>query len=128
MVSRKEFYEMANNMFNQRLEGVFHVKVGEFDGMEVAIVVGWSDDYDRDEEQEYQYEEKGHVYTLCAKVAVNIDDFQCDYDLDWEMPRSEDGTVYDTDGSIYGGTYDWLLKESKDILEALEKGKFKVGE
>ena len=66
---------------------------------------------------------------MCGKVAVNIDDLQCDYDFDWYMPWSEDGDVYDTETSIgksAGRTYDYLLNEAKFVLSELENSNLTV--
>jgi hypothetical protein len=43
-------------------------------------------------------EDEGRV--LC-KIAYNCDDLQCDYDIDWYMPRhKDDGDVWDTETSL----------------------------
>ena len=44
-----------------------------------------------------KYEDNGEI---CGKIAVNCDDLQCDYDIDWNMPYYEDGEVCFTELGI----------------------------
>ena len=52
---------------------------------------------------------------LYGKIARNTSALQCDYDLDWEMPKI-DGGIFDTETGINDGNIDeaieWWLKEA----------------
>lgn len=43
------------------------------DGRKLSLVMGYQKGYD--EGEEFQTKDNGTVWTLCAKLAVNIDDF-----------------------------------------------------
>lgn len=100
------------------------------DGRELCLVFGWVEDYEPDENLYQQTLEHGgqFTYTLCAKLAVNVDDLQCDYDIDWLQPYRKDGEVWDTETAITKGEYDfdWYKAEAKAIIEAIDKGDFEV--
>lgn len=110
-------------------DGCVNFKVGETpEGKDVAIVLGFAGGYD-EEPDDYQIQVGGELLTMCGKIAVNIDDLQCDYDFDWYMPWSEDGDVYDTETSIeksVGRTYDYLLDEAKFVMSEIENGNLTV--
>lgn len=110
-------------------DGCVSFKVGKTpEGKDVAIVLGFVGGYDEDAD-DYQITVGEELLTMCGKVAVNIDDLQCDYDFDWYMPWSEDGDVYDTETSIgksAGRTYDYLLNEAKFVLSELENSNLTV--
>lgn len=63
-------------------------------------------------------------YTICCKMAVNCDDLQCDYDVDWVMPFDEGGYVMDIEHIIYKGSN--LNRIAADMLEAYETIKDKT--
>lgn len=68
---------------------------------ELAVVFGMSDDG-----------------FLCAKIAANWDDLQCDYDYDWAMPMNLDGDVIDTEFVFYREKS--LEDELNDAINTLE--------
>lgn len=90
------------------------------DGRDLCLVVGWVDGYD-DGSEDYQRD----GYTLCAKLAINIDDLQCDYDVDWYMPWGDNGDIYDTDMALSKNydDVDWYNNQAKIITEALNAGR-----
>lgn len=96
-------------------------------GKTLCLVYGYAEGYDKGEK--YQVIENGKTYTLCAKLAFNIDDLQCDYDVDWYMPYNENGDVYDTDSAItddYQALADYYNKEAKIIIDLMNKGELVI--
>lgn len=120
-LSRQQFERAVNGMVNQKYDGTWHCTVGQYNGHDVAIVLGWSCDYD-DGDAQYQIRQFGKTWSLCGKVAINVDDLQCDFDYDWLMPQYHDGDVYDTDHAIDERSFDYLMKEALTILSLLETG------
>lgn len=120
-LTKEQFDRAVVGMVNQKYDGTWHCKIGTYNGKEVAIVIGWSDAYDKGDAK-YQIEQFGNVWTLCAKIAINIDDLQCDYDYDWYMPQYADGDVYDTDSAIADGTLAYLKDEAETVLAMLASG------
>ena len=116
----KEFENGIKEMLKYP-DGCVYFKVGktpeEKDG---AVVLGFVRGYD--EGDKYQIKIDNEVYTLCGKVAVNIDDLQCDYDFDWYMPWGGDGDVYDTETTIgeLEWSYNWLFGEAEYVLAELK--------
>lgn len=95
------------------------------DGRKLALVMGYQTGYD--EGEEFQIKENGTVWALCAKLAVNIDDLQCDYGLDWYMPYNKDGDVYDTEMAVTSKTdLDWYKEQAKIIAKQLNEGTLEV--
>lgn len=68
-----------------------------------------------------------------AKLAFNVDDLQCDYDVDWVMPFAENGDVYDTDtivsDNINDWEYDWgyWTGEAESIVNLVNQGEISTG-
>ena len=91
------------------------------DGRYLCLVFGWGEGYDKDDTL---IQRDG--YTLCAKLAINIDDLQCDYDIDWYMPYDDKGNVWDTDMSVDPHSWDWYDDQAKQIIEAYNKGEISV--
>lgn len=120
-LAQRDFERAAHNMYQLKTDGTWHYKIGTYNGKEVAIVIGWSDAYNKGDAK-YQIEQFGNVWTLCAKIAINIDDLQCDYDYDWYMPQYADGDVYDTDSTITDGTLAYLKDEAETVLAMLASG------
>lgn len=108
-------------------DGVAWFHMGELpDGRELALVIGWSDGYDKDKNL-IQEEVGGTVYTICSKLAVNVSSLQCSYNVDWYMPSDKDGNIWDTDTAVpLDYDLDWYEKESKEMLEAFNKGEIDV--
>lgn len=131
-VSIKEFKNAIDTMLNGYIDGVSYIKLGETDeGKTIAIVIGWQDGYGNDrngqcdgEKWQVKYGDK-LIFTLCAKVAINIDDLQCDYNFDWYMPSTKDGGIYDTDTALTGDykrDLDGLLDQAKNMIKLMKKG------
>lgn len=121
--TKHEFKHAVDLMMKHEPDGTYWLKVGENkDGKTVAIVIGWSVDYERGEEYQKFVTVNGvtMVYTLVAKIAYNCDDMQCDYDYDWHMPCTEDGDVYDTDHAVCANSYDYLMSELDFVLEIID--------
>lgn len=67
--------------------------------------------------------------TLVGKLAINVSDLQCDYDVDWYMPYDKYNRVYDT--QMYIGSkskvlmendLEWFNRQAKNIAKFLEIG------
>lgn len=109
--------------------GVAWVKMGTLpDGRDLCLVFGWSEAGYEFGDCEYQEQVGDTTYTLCSKLAVNIDDLQCDYDIDWYMPSwKNDGEVCDTDMAVSKDfDLDYYLGESKAIIEGFKKKELEV--
>lgn len=112
-------------------DGVAWVKMGTLpDGRELCLVFGWCEGYDPDDDMIQKTVDHGgsYTFTLCSKLAVNIDDLQCDYDFDWHMPSwKNDGEVCDTDMAVCKKfDLDYYIGESKAIIKGFEKGELEV--
>lgn len=100
-------------------DGTAWRKVGNYKGKELCLVLGWSED----EPNEYLHQQseecngKIKTYTLCGKLAINIDDLQCDYDVDWAMPEVG-GVVWDTDTAVTIEALDFWNNQAKELLES----------
>lgn len=111
-------------------DGVAWIVMGKIpDGRELCLVFGWGEGYDPDDDMIQKTVDHGgsYTYTLCSKLAVNIDDLQCDYDVDWYMPSDKTGEIWDTDTAVSKDLdLDWYVKESKEIIKAFERGDLQV--
>lgn len=96
------------------------------DGTKLYFVMGYTEGYDKGEM--YQKEEGGKIYTLCAKIAVNIDDLQCDYNMDWYMPwYVGSGDILDTEMSVDDKTdIEWYNRQAEYILQEMNEGRVEV--
>ena len=122
MPTYKDFKEAVINA--RRGEGVYWLKMGETeDGTDLCLVIGWGEGYELDLDL-IQDTSGGNVYTLCAKLAINVDDLQCDYGVDWYMPYERGGEVYDTDMAVKGTEleWEWYVEEAKTIIDLYNKG------
>lgn len=45
---------------------------------------------------------------LIVKLAKNIDGLQCDYDIDWNMPMTDTGDVFETEYTIESNSIDYI--------------------
>lgn len=106
-------------------DGVAWFRMGQLeDGRELALVIGWGEGYEKNE-CDIQEQVGDTLYTICSKLAVNIDDLQCDYSWDWYMPWDKDGEIWDTETTVpndYKIPLDWYIEESKAMLKAFKKG------
>lgn len=62
------------------------------------------------------------------KIAINIDDLQCDFDYDWAMPLMKDGDVYDSEHAIDDKSFDYLTDEAEFVMAELKNGTLKIEE
>ena len=112
---------------------VWHCMETLEDGRDLCLVFGYRDGYIKDDSM-IQTEIDGNIYTLCCKLAVNIDDLQCDYDIDWNMPYQKvatdttpAGEVWDTDWSVGDDSVvDYYNRSAKIMVEALNNGTLTV--
>lgn len=129
-VSVKQFKNAVDSMLNESyIDGVSYITLDKTDdGKTIAIVIGWQDGYDDGEKWQVKMpllNGEKLIFTLCAKVAINIDDLQCDYNFDWYMPSTKDGDIYDTDSALTGDykrDLAWLLSEAKEMINLMKKG------
>lgn len=108
-------------------DGCYFFKVGKTeDGKDIALVLGHVEGYE--EGEKYQTKSGDTIFTLCGKVAVNIDDLQCDYNYDWYMPWDENGDVFDSETAINDEELDYLyfMGEIKDVVSMLKSKKLTV--
>lgn len=118
MISKKQYKKCIDKAMECPIDSVTWYDMGKLkNGKVLSIVFGWSDGYDTIEE--YQVKKGKKFYTLCAKLAYNTDDLQCDYDWDWEMPWDEKtGIVWDTDMPVVGvEDAEFYNKEAKSIID-----------
>lgn len=111
----------------RHLDGTSFIKVATLpDGRDLCLVFGQRSDYDKGED--YQENVEGTIYTLCCKLAVNIDDLQCDYEMDWYMPSDKrTGEIWDTENPVSDNDdYDACYREAIEILKAFERGELKI--
>lgn len=125
-INKKEYNELVE-MAKNNLDGTsWHVMGKLKDGRELCLVMGYGGDYEKGEK--YQVIKNGIVYTLCQKLAVNIDDLQCDYDMDWYMPSyKDDGEVWYTETSVKSDKdVDYYNKEAEAIIKSFEKDELEI--
>ena len=95
------------------------------DGRKLSLVMGYQEGYE--EGEEFQIKKEGKIWTLCAKLAVNIDDLQCDYEVDWNMPYNKSGDVYDTDMAVTSDLdLKWYKEQAEIIANLLNEGNLEV--
>lgn len=121
----EQFHKSIDWMM-QHDDGCAFQKMGRTDdGRELYLVFGWSDAYERGEP--FQQHKNDKCWTLVAKLAFNTDDLQCDYDFDWTMPWSDDGTVYDTDCAVAGDSdFGYYTKEAAKIIDMMNRGTLRI--
>ena len=70
-------------------------------GNDLYCVVGCNnaDAYDEEDLDKFATDTDKN-YVICTKIAVNCDDLQSDYDVDWNMPYEDNGNVYDSEVTI----------------------------
>ena len=118
---KNDFTSAINTLLSEDgVNGVIYQPISTLDdGRDLCIVFGWCEGY-ADGNEDYQRD----GYTLCAKLAINIDDLQCDYDIDWYMPWDDEGNVYDTDMALSKDfdDADWYNQQAEVITKALNAG------
>lgn len=102
-------------------DGVWYTQPNE---QELSVVLGWEDGYE-EEDGLIQRQEGDTLWTLCGKVAYNVDDLQCDYDIDWYMPSDSNGDIYDTSMAIHTAyeDYKWFYDELVRASQLIKEGK-----
>lgn len=74
--------------------------MGAPNGLHLVIGYDNADNYDA-EDLEHLALDKSGKYVVCAKLAVNVDDMQDDFDWDWYMPYdNETGDAWDTEMAV----------------------------
>ena len=87
----------------------------------LAVCVGWSDGFDPDDTSVI-HSKTQPTYAICAAIkAWGSDDLGTDFD--WiNAPYYEDGSVYDTEMSIYPGeNYEWLAEDFLKEFDTLKE-------
>lgn len=127
-VTKQMFVDAIQTLENGDGEGTVYYEVGRLkDGRALCLVFGYEDGYDPDLCHQRMF--GNTLYTLCCKLAINIDDLQCDYDIDWYMPWSENGDVYDTNGAVVDDLdvlVDSYNDEAKTIIQGMDNGTLKL--
>lgn len=125
-ITKEEFRELVEKAKNNIGGVVWHVMGKLDDGRELCLVMGWSEDYE--EGEDYQIEKDENLYTLCAKLAVNIDDLQCDFEWDWRMPWwKENYDIANTQIAVTKhGDSEWYNEEAEGMIKELNKGLMEV--
>ena len=123
-VSIKQFKNAIDTMLNGYIDGVSYIPLSKTDdGKTIALVLGYELGYNDGED--YQVKVGTKTYTLCGKIAINIDDLQCDYDFDWYMPSNKDGDIYDTSMALsknHAEDLTWFLGEAEEMMNLMNKG------
>ena len=123
-VSIKQFKNAIDTMLNGYIDGVSYMPLSKTDdGKTIALVLGYELGYNDGED--YQVKVGDKTYTLCGKIAVNIDDLQCDYNFDWYMPSNKDGDIYDTSMALsknHAEDLTWFLSEAEEMINLMNKG------
>lgn len=122
-ISIKDFEKGIDDMRNAYIDGVVYFPIDKTDdGKTIALVLGWQEGYNKGET--YQTTMGDTTLTLCGKIAVNIDDLQCDYDFDWYMPWGENGDVYDTNMALsenHAEDLAWFLGEAEEVIKLMNE-------
>lgn len=126
MITKKDYESLIQLSLNHP-DGTSYQPVETLpDGRKLCLVIGWQVGYD--EGEDYQLKVGNTLYTLCEKLAVNVDDLQCDYGVDWYEPwDKKTGDVWMTDQSVVkDDDVDWINEQAKEIKEAFERGELEV--
>lgn len=126
MINPKTYKESIKQVVDNTA-GTSWIEMEELkDGRKLCLVFGYEEGYG--EGEDYQIRLGNSLLTLCAKLAVNIDDLQCDYDIDWRMPwDKKSGEICDTDMAVCkNDNFTWYEKEAKEIKEGLDNGTLEV--
>lgn len=105
-ITKEQYFALVKKAKENKDATVWHVMEKLKDGRELCLVIG-------------QYCDR-----LCQKLAVNIDDLQCDYDMDWYMPWSkEDYDVIDTQMVVTNSDEsNWYNERAKMLKNWLNEG------
>lgn len=125
-ITKEEYNKMVERA-KDLYDGVVWHDMGTLkDGRTLCLVMGYLNGYDKGER--YQVEADNTVYTLCQKLAFNIDDLQSSYEMDWYMPwDKKSGDIWDTDMAVDDDSdVDWYNDQAKEIIKELNKGTLEV--
>lgn len=125
-ITKEDYNKLVETALAHKDGVAWHTMGTLEDGRDLCLVMGYEEGYDRGEK--YQDEIEGTIWTLCQKLAVNIDDLQCDYGMDWYMPwDKKSGDVWDTDMAVSDDSdVDWYNDQAKEIIKGLEDGTLEV--
>lgn len=75
--------------------------------------------YDIEDLENFATDENGWV--ICGKIAVNVDDLQSDYEMDWYMPFEQDGETWNTERELYNDEdYNSVAQDVINELQGFE--------
>ena len=126
-LTKKTIQNCIDFVWNNK-DGTSYIEMGELpDGRKLCLVFGWDSDYDKGD-CAYQDIIGDTVYTICSKLAVNIDDLQCDFDIDWYMPcdKKTNEVWYTMMAVPKNFNCEYYEKQTKAMLEAFNKGEIEV--
>lgn len=126
-LTKEQFDRAIDGMVNLKYDGTWSHKVGQHNGRDVAIVLGWTDDYAQGGAK-HQIKLFGKTWSLCGKIAINVGNMQTDFEYDWVMPVMKDGDVYDTEYPIDDKSFDYLKDEAELVMTELKNGTLKIEE
>ena len=117
----EEFTNAVEDMRKYHTNGTYHWYLGTNGNNNWAIVLGWADGFEEDENDDCS----NGTYRLCTKLAYQPSNsiMQCDYDIDWLMPYNEEtGDVDDNELCVYSDSnieeiIDWLLENYSSYIE-----------
>lgn len=92
--------------------GCYHWKVATKDKMNICIVLGWTDGFDKNDPDKDKYQDD--TWRLAVKVGYQPSNsmMQCDYDVDWQVPYDQFGDDIWAEYCIYETTdFDALAKD-----------------
>lgn len=126
-ITKKDFQDAIATLKNNPDGTVYQTVATLDDGRDLCLVFGWVDDYEAGDGK-YQIKRGKGIYTIAAKIAVNIDDLQADFEVDWYMPWNEMGDVVDTCEAATGdeAQVDYYNAIAEDIAKNLNKGILEV--
>ena len=123
-VSIKQFKNAIDTMLNGYIDGVSYIPLSKTDdGKTIALVLGYELGYNDGEDYQVKYGDD-LIFTLCGKIAINIDDLQCDYNFDWYMPSNKDGDIYDTSMALsknHAEDLAWFLGEAEEVIKLMSE-------
>ena len=126
-LTKGQFDRAIDGMVNLKYDGTWSYKVGQHNGLDVAIVLGWTDAYAKGGAK-YQIKLFGKTWTLCGKIAIRVGNTETDFEYDWVMPVSKDGIDYDNEHAINDESFDYLVDEAEFVMVELKNGTLKIEE
>lgn len=105
-----EFIRKALNNLKENESATYYYRLGN--GLYYVMGIDDAENFDKEDLGNCALSEGGNV--IVGKIAVNCDDLQCDYDIDWVMPYYENGEVVDTE-TIFENNED-IEAKAQEIL------------